>query len=216
MLVGDKMDELELQKIRLKKKHEHSIQKHKPTMQNKEDNKLAKMFTRVLIAIIFVLASAIYINWSKDNLEMYRKTVFESTLSFTSINEWYEKYFGSVLPIDINTPSIPVNKTTTEPENIEKYENGVSCKTQKGSTITALNSGILVFLGEKENYGNVAIVQGIDGVDIWYGNIENVNFSLYDYVEKNALLGSAKEEKIYYVVQKDGQFLDYEEYKKQI
>ena len=56
----------------------------------------------------------------------------------------------------------------------------------------------------------------MDGVDIWYGNIENVNFSLYDYIEKNALLGSAKEEIIYFVVQKDGQYLDYEEYKKQI
>ncbi len=214
--MGDKMDELELQKQRLKKKHENNILNQKTKKKINEDNKITKTFTRVLIAAIFVLTSAIYINLSQNNLEKYKKVVFETTLSFTSINEWYEKYFGSVLPIDINPPNIPVNKTVGEFESIEKYENGVICKTAKGNTISALNSGILVFLGEKENYGNVAIVQGIDGVDIWYGNIENVNYSLYDYVEKNALLGSAKEDNIYFVIQKDGQYLNYEEYKKQI
>lgn len=214
--MGDKMDELELTKQRLKKKHENNIQNQKPKPKKEEENKIAQIFTRVLIAVIFVLGSTIYIKWSQNNLEQYKKVVFETTLSFTSISEWYEKYFGSVLPIDINPPTIPVNKTIGEFEKIENYGNGVTCKTAKGSTISALNSGILVFLGEKENYGNVAIVQGIDGVDVWYGNIENVNFSLYDYVEKNALLGSAKEENIYFVIQKDGQYLNYEEYKKQI
>ena len=82
--------------------------------------------------------------------------------------------------------------------------------------MNALNSGIVVFIGEKENYGNVVIVQGIDGVDIWYGNITNVNLSLYDYVEKNSILGSSSDDHIYFVIQKDNNYLDYEEYKSQI
>lgn len=208
------MDELELHRLRLKKKHENSISKEKkPT---KENNKLANVFTRVLIAVIFVLTSLIYIHLDKSNAENYKKMLFETNLSFTSFENWYEKYFGKVLPVEINTPTVPVSKTSNEFKSVTKYEDGVACKMAKGSTISTLNSGILVFLGEKEKYGNVAIIQGIDGVDIWYGNIENISLSLYDYVEKDTLLGTSKEEDIYLVFQKDGQFLDYEEYQKQI
>lgn len=208
------MDELELHRLRLKKKHENSIAKEKkPT---KEKNKLSNAFTRVLIAAIFVLTSLIYIHLDTSNAENYKKMLFETNLSFTEFDQWYEKKFGKVLPVEIAPPTVPVSKTTNEFKSVTKYENGVACKTTKGSTISTLNSGILVFLGEKEKYGNVAIIQGIDGVDIWYGNIENISLSLYDYVEKDTLLGTSKEEDIYLVFQKDGQFLDYEEYKKQI
>ena len=112
--------------------------------------------------------------------------------------------------------TISVNKTPNDIQNVVKYYDGVMAEKESGSVIEALNSGIVVFVGEKENYGNVVIIQGIDGVDVWYGNIDNVNVSLYDYVEKNTILGSAKENHIYFVVQKDGQYLDYEEYKSQI
>ena len=88
--------------------------------------------------------------------------------------------------------------------------------TSKESAIQTLNSGIVVFIGEKEHYNNTIIIQGIDGVDIWYGNVTNVSVNLYDYVEKNTLLGSAMEDHIYFVLQKEGQYLDYEEYKSQI
>lgn len=210
--MGDKMSELEIHKERLLKKHQNHLGQRKKTT----DNKLKSTFTRILIAIIFVLISAIFVNSSENNHQMYKKAVFETNMSFTKMEEWYEKYFGNVLPIDLNPGSTVVNKTTNEFKSVENYHEGVACKTAKGSIISALNSGILVFLGEKENYGNVAIVQGIDGVDIWYGNIENINLSLYDYIEKDTLLGSAKEDQIYLVFQKEGQFLNYEEYKSQI
>ncbi len=206
------MDELEIQLERLKKKHQQNYQKQKKPVPPKASD----IFTKVLLAIIFVLCSAIYINLSDTNYQNYKETVLTETLSFTKINEWYEKYFGSVLPIELDSTTIPVNKTTNDFKEIEAYQNGISTKIGKGNIVNALNSGILVFQGEKENYGNVAIIQGIDGVDIWYGNIENVNLSLYDYVEKDTLIGSAKDDKIYLVFQKDGQFLNYEEYQKQI
>lgn len=208
-----RLSELEIQRERLLKKHQKRCVPNTKTI---KPNKLKYAFTRVLIAIIFVLISAIFINTSENNHQSFKKEVFETNLSFTKINEWYEKYFGKVLPIDINPGSTVVNKTTNEFKNIEKFHEGVSCGIGKGAIISTLNSGILVFLGEKENYGNVAIIQGIDGVDIWYGNIENINLSLYDYVEKDTLLGSAKEDQIYLVFQKEGQFLNYEEYKSQI
>ena len=44
---------------------------------------------------------------------------------------------------------------------------------------TGINeSGIVVFIGDKEGYGNTIIVQRIDGIDEWYGGIVNTNLKL--------------------------------------
>ncbi len=48
-------------------------------------------------------------------------------------------------------------------------------------------SGIVVYIGEKENYKQTVIVQQMNGVDVWYGNIKQANVKLYDYVEKRCI-----------------------------
>ena len=70
----------------------------------------------------------------------------------------------------------------------------------------------MVFIGEKSSYGNTLIIQGNDGIDYWYGGITNTSVNLYDYLEKDTLVGEAKENYIYLVLQKDREFLNYEEY----
>ena len=70
-----------------------------------------------------------------------------------------------------------------------------------------------MFIGPKEEYDNVIIIQRIDGIDEWYGNISNVNVKLYDYVKKGSLLGEVYDY-LYLVYKKDGNVLNYEEYLK--
>ena len=50
---------------------------------------------------------------------------------------------------------------------------------------------------------------------MWYGNLQNINVELYDYVEKGKLLGEAKGTNLYLVYQKDGEYVDYKEYIKE-
>ena len=52
-----------------------------------------------------------------------------------------------------------------------------------------------------------------DGVDIWYGNLTNISVKLYDYVEKNKLIGETKDDKLYLVIKKNNEFIKYEDYK---
>ncbi len=75
-----------------------------------------------------------------------------------------------------------------------------------------LNSGIVVFIGEKEDYGNTIIVQQMNGIDAWYGNIDTTSIKLYDYVEKGIMLGETKDTTLYLAFQKDGNFHQYKEY----
>ncbi len=200
------MDEISLQEERLKKKHQKKFKDHQPP---KGKNGL---FTRLLLSIILVLISTIVSYSNETYKNILKQEIFETTLSFTSMNEWLTDRFGHSLPIPMPENVIPVQNEHNELENVTNYYDGIMASVKKDSTISALNSGIVVFLGEKENYGPCIIIQGIDGVDIWYGNITNIDLSMYDYVEKNHLLGSAIDNHVYFVIQKDGQYLNYEEY----
>ena len=73
---------------------------------------------------------------------------------------------------------------------------------------------MVIYIGEKENYGNVVIIECIDGIEIWYGNMETTTIELYDYVEKGSYLGTTLDNNLYLVYSKDGNFLDYKDYLK--
>lgn len=175
----------------------------------KQSNKLKPLITRILLAIIFFLVSIIYTNYSDKNLLLYKEYVFTESLPFVKIKSWYEEMFGEVLPHD-NTQMVG---TTDEllVSHIESYYEGevLSINT---NLLNAFSSGVVVFSGEKENYGNTVIIQGIDGYDIWYGNLDNISVKLYDYIEKNTLLGEVKDKELYLVIKKNNEYIKYEEY----
>ena len=50
-----------------------------------------------------------------------------------------------------------------------------------------------------------------NGVEVWYGNIDNENVKMYDYISKGSLIGETNEN-LYLVFMKDGKILDYEDY----
>ena len=93
------------------------------------------------------------------------------------------------------------------------YKEGVMLSVNKDYIVKAQNSGIVVFIGEKEGYGNSVIIQQVDGVDLMYGNLENINISLYDYIKKDEIIGDVNG-KLYLVYKKEGKIIDYEEYNK--
>ena len=94
----------------------------------------------------------------------------------------------------------------------EKYNEGVKLTVNKSYLMPVLESGIVVFKGNKELYGETIIVQQVDGVDLWYVNVNSDSVKLYDYVEKGSLLGECKDTEIYLYYQKNGEFLNYEKY----
>ena len=49
-------------------------------------------------------------------------------------------------------------------------------------------------------------------MDIWYGNLQNVSVSLYDYIEADTVIGEVTNEYLYLVIKKDNEFIKYEDY----
>lgn len=177
----------------------------------RNNKKLSKYLTKFLLAIIFFLISVIFTNISDKNLLFYKEYVFTESLPFTKIKGWYEDLFGEVLPKEDNTATVFNGKLVYK--SIENYESGEKLVVNANSLVNNLTSGIVVYSGDKDNYGNTVIIQGIDGVDIWYGNLENVSVNLYDYIEAGTVIGQTKDENLYLVIKKDNEFIKYENYK---
>lgn len=187
-----------------------SLKKKKHNVKN--NSYISNLFTRTLLSVIVVLLSAIYINTSTKNYDLYKKNLFETSLSFTKISNTYNKLFGSVIPLEIDkgTTKMVFNDKINY-NSIDKYENGYKLSLNN-SAVTSLYDGIVVFIGEKEGYGNTIIIQGSDGVDIWYGNVTNVSTTLYDYVDKSTMIAESIEDTLYLVFNKKDEYLSYEEY----
>ena len=182
---------------------------------NKKDYKrIRKYLSKILIAIIFLLVSIIYIKLSDNNKNIYEDIFLKNSISFTRVNDWYQKYFGSVIPVPNIVEDTPVFNEDLTYSNKEDYLNGSLITVGNDYMVPSLQSGIVVFIGEKDGYNKTIIVQGNDQVDIWYGNIDNTNLNLYDYVKKGDLLGSVNNNSLYLVFMKDNNYISYEEYNK--
>lgn len=176
---------------------------------------LRNLIIRCLTVIILFLLLAITCKSNNTYKDLIVTNLYEKNLSFTKIKKLYTKYLGGIIPLE----KVTENMTQVFNENLEYtndsiYQDGVKLEVVDKYLVPIIEEGLVVYIGEKENYGNVIIIEGIDGIDIWYGNIENTTVKLYDYVEKNTYLGQTKDNKLYLVYSKEGEFLNYKEHLK--
>jgi len=184
-----------------------------------EDKKikyLKNLITRILLSVILVISICIFFKLDSNNISLIDKYIFNDSLEFTKINNWYQKNVGNILPQTNENASLVFSNTDLTKNKYVPYKDGVKFEVDKGSPISLISGGIVVFIGEKEGYGNTLILQGNDGLDYWYGGITSVNVNLYDYLEKDTLIGESMDNYLYLILQKDGNFLSYEEYLEQI
>lgn len=175
-------------------------------------SKFLKYLNRFLLLIVICLISLIVLKSNPSLQESVYKTVFQNNFSFAKINDLYEKYFGSSLPFVKEEKEQLVNATSLEYQKAEKYKDGVKLTLESDYLIPATSSGLIIFAGEKEGYGNTIVLQRPDNVEIWYSNLDSTSVSLYDYVKSGTTIGVAKDNTLYMVFTKDGEYLDYKEY----
>lgn len=179
----------------------------------REHKNLSKHITKFMITIILTLTVLILLKGNESFKKVFYEKIYNTNFSFAKINSIYEKYFGSAIPfIEMSTSNenSVFNESFVYKEK-ETYLDGEKFKVQKNYLMPAIESGMVVFIGEKEGYGNTIIIQQVDGVDIWYSNITS-NIKLYDYIEKGDVLGEVIDSHIYLVIKKDGNYITYENY----
>lgn len=170
-------------------------------------------FIKLLISVVIMLVILILIKSSSDFKNNFYSKIYNDNISFTKLKEVYNKYIGNSDILDKVVQTETVFNEKLSYNSSEKYLDGVKLSVDSNYLVPISESGIVVFIGEKEGYGNTVIIQRIDGIDEWYGNIENVNIELYDYVSEGQLLGEVNND-LYLVYKKGGNVLNYEEYLK--
>lgn len=179
--------------------------------QDKKIHYLKFLLTRILLSIILVISTCIYLKFDEKNILLVEKYLFEESLQFTKINNWYQSYMGEIIPAVTDNTSLVFSSSELKMHEYEKYNDGVKINLNNNTPISSLNGGIVVYIGEKDNYGNTLIIQGNDGIDYWYGGITNISVNLYDYIEKDTLIGETTNDYLYLVLQKNGEYINYEE-----
>ena len=178
-------------------------------------NYLRSLIKRSMLAIIIFLVLAILSKSNHNYKDIIVSNIYEKNFSFVKIKNLYKKYLGGITPLDkVVDNTLPVFDEKLTYSESSKYYDGVKLIVDNNYLVPTINEGMIIFIGEKENYGNVVIIEGIDGIDIWYGNMEKTTVKLYDYIDKSTYLGTSKDNILYLAYQKDGKFLNYEEYLK--
>lgn len=175
---------------------------------------IKKFAYKITFLIVITLVLLIALKSNENFRNTFYNYIYKSNISFASINGWYKSRFGSPLPFSDffnDNETIPVFNEKLEYKEVNKYKDGVALNVEYQYLIPSLDSGIVIFVGEKEEYGKTVIVQQENGVDVWYSNINEINVKLYDYIKKGSLIGSV-DEKLYLVFIKNGDIVNYEDY----
>lgn len=188
--------------------------KKKPVIKNHTSTSYTKFLSKLGITIVLTLATLITLKSNGKYKATFYQYVYDKHISFASINATYQKYFGSPLPFqelwqDKTKPVFDEKLLYTDQH---KYKDGVALTVENQYLVPVLESGMVIFIGEKEGYGNTVIIQQTDGIDVWYSNLKTINVKLYDYTEKGNLLGEVNGNQLYLIYKKNGTVLNYEEH----
>lgn len=170
-----------------------------------------KFVNKLLVLGILFVGVLINVKVNPTAASWVKTHVYMDNFSFAQIENWYNKYIGGIFSSNDDEVT-QVFSGTIPYTSLEPYYDGVRLKVSSGSVVESLLSGIIVSIGETEHYGNTIVVEQVDGVSVWYGNVDVSDVKLYDYVEKGQILGMSRSEDLYLVLMKDGAYLNYQDY----
>lgn len=172
------------------------------------------LLSRTMIVIVILSVVAIIYKGNSFLKEKITTYFLKEEISFPQVKKIYDKYLGGLLPITkTTTDTTSVFEEKLNYSSVSLYYDGAKLSVSETYLVPSLEEGMVVFLGDKENYGKTAIVESLDGIRYWYGNLTTTSLKLYDYVEKGSLIGEVSKD-LYLVFSKDDTYLKYEDYLK--
>ena len=177
-----------------------------------KSHRFMKFINKCLSAVLIGLIALIVMEYSPKFKTFMKEEVLSKNISFGFLGKLYNKYFGEILP-ESNTDSVvKVFNEKLSFQKIEKHLEGANLTVDKNYLVPAVNSGVVVFIGDKEDIGKVVVIEQIDKTTITYGNILNTSLKLYDYVEKGSFIGEVNDTNLYLSILKDNEYLNVETY----
>lgn len=165
---------------------------------------IQNLLKRTIIAIILFFFFCILI----DNNIISKNIIYENIIDFSYFRSKTNILLGNIL----NKKDIFVSSEKIRYKSIQKYHNSYRLEVDSSYVLKSMDNGVVVFIGNKEKLGPTVIINCDDGTNIWYSNLENISVNLYDYIAKDNIIGSSKDDYIYLTFIKDNEYQSYEEY----
>lgn len=153
-----------------------------------------KLLSKLLVSIIVLLVLLVFIKVNPK----YKDILLNDSISFN--------YFNKIFSEIMNVKQTVTNNHQTY-KKVFKYQNGYKLLLND-NFVEAVQNGIVVFIGDRDEFNNCLIVQGFDGIDLWYCNIEEYNAKIYDYINIGTIIGKTNEAIL--IGKKEGKFVDIE------
>ncbi|WP_176222188.1 M23 family metallopeptidase [Tuberibacillus sp. Marseille-P3662] len=190
---------------------------------------------KCMIAIVLILVVAIIDKQQGATFDQ-TKHVVQQTLNrdvnFTKLSSWYEDTFGSspVAFFPSLTDQDQAKKTTGQgakkqeadyavpvsgqvSESFSTQTNGILMATKPGSAVTAVKSGTVISIENKEGIGKTVIIQH-NNAESWYGKMDGVKVKPYEFVQQGQKIGSVKKDQdqergtFYFALKNGDHFVD--------
>ena len=175
--------------------------------------KVRTFLNQTLITIIITLMILIGVKQQPSLKESIKKKVYEENIDFVKIKEEYLSLFGDYIPVEnLVKETQPVFNENISYKKLKKENDGVRLTVTENYLVPSLQEGIVVFIGEKDEYGKYIVIEQTDGVDVIYGNLKEIKVNIYDYVEQGKLIGEVDTNELYLEFQKEGKPVEYKNY----
>jgi hypothetical protein len=157
-----------LEEVRENFKNKIRLNKNSKKLKNYSP-RLYGIFTKLMLLLVIFLSFLIIIKGSPQYKKIITNKLFQENIPFMKINNLYTTYLGNLFPFSnmfLNTK--PVFKEKLVYQDLSKYKDGVCLKVDKNYLVPVKESGIVIFIGEQEDYQKTVIIQEASGIEIWY------------------------------------------------
>lgn len=159
----------------------------------------------------------------------YISSALNESFQFQSVALWYERQFGG-------TPSLLPALSTLHQEEAQKVDVvskhyftpvkgkiiapfeasrlGVTIETKQDTPVAAMDTGLVVYVGNKEDTGYTIIIRHTNGLQSVYGWIEQGKVELNDWIKGGETIGTVSKNStkqsgyLYFAVSKDNKFVN--------
>ena len=172
---------------------------------------IKRIIYKVLLVVIITIFGSLIVNKNSNIKNVIYDSVYINYLNFSHIKNIYNNYLGDIIPFQNVIKEEAVFNEKLKYRDLSTYNNGIKL-TLNNNIVPILDSGIVIYIGNKDNFNKTVIIENSDGVEEWYGNLDNIKVNLYDYVNKNDILGDTKDNTLYLEFKKDNKSLDYNKF----
>lgn len=196
-----------------------------PTL--KQSSFLGKLF---IAASLFLFVTVIYRTELAQftTVKSFITNSFTETFQFAAVADWYEEQFGkplALLPVKLdqgedkshyaeNSDKYAVPTSGTVIKTFEKNGQGVLVETGVAAEVEVINEGIVRFAGVDDTHGKTVIIQHANKTETSYGNLDEINVNLFDFVKKGTVIGKVSENEdgtkgsFYFSIKQGGDFIN--------